>query len=245
MANVGRSQAGNTLIGQGVTNGPRFAPIGTDSGLTEDGVIVSHGTDPFTSTNAGSNGQVLIGATGAEPAFSTITSTGGTISFILGTNALNMETGGAVATTYTCDTGSATPATNNLNVLGGVNCTTTGSGSTVTVDVQGIGTTWIEVTGTSVSAAINTGYILNNAGLVTVNLPGTFAVGDEIRLAGKGAGLWVADNPAGDVIHFGNQDTSSGGTVTATNRYDCLHILGTVANAEWTVLTSVGNLTVA
>jgi len=39
----------------------------------------------------GTNGQVLIGATGADPAFATITSTGGTIAFTLGANTLNMD----------------------------------------------------------------------------------------------------------------------------------------------------------
>lgn len=142
MSNVGRSQAGNTLIGQGVTNGPRFAPIGTDCGLTEAGIVIAHGTDPFTASDAGSNGQVLIGATGADPAFGTITSTGATISFTLGANTLNMEAGGAVPTTFTADSGSATPAANNLNVLGASTAAgtspvaTSGAGSTLTVNVQ-------------------------------------------------------------------------------------------------------------
>ncbi len=244
MANVGRGAKGTVYTGK-LNLPPSFLAIGTGSGLTANGVLVANGDSPFTALTAGTNGQVLIGSNGGAPAFATITSSGGTISFTPGANSLNMEAGGAVPTTFTADTGSATPAANNLNVLGGVNCSTTGSGSTITVDVVGIGTTWTEVTGLSVNAAVNNGYILNNAALVTVNLPGTCAVGDEIRLAGKGAGLWVVDAPAGDTIHFGNQDTSSGGTITATNRYDCLHLLCTVANSEWTVLNSVGNLTVA
>lgn len=244
MANVGRGPKGYVYTGK-LNLPPSFLQIGTGSGLTANGMLIANGDSPFTVTAAATNGQVIIGSSGGAPAFATITSTGGSIAFTAGPNTLNMEAGAAVPTTFTADSGIATPALNNLNVLGGVNCTTTGSGSTITVDVQGIGTTWIEVTGTSVSAAVNTGYILNNAGLVTVNLPGTCAVGDEIRLAGKGAGFWVADAPAGDTIHFGNQDTSSGGTITATNRYDCLHLLCTVANSEWTVLNSLGNLTVA
>lgn len=121
MSNVGRSAAGNTLIGQGVTNGPRFAPIGTDSGLTANGLVIANGTSPFTVTSPGTNGQVIIGSTGSAPAFGTITSSGGTISFTPGANSLNMEAGATVPTTFTADSGSATPAANNLNVLGGVN----------------------------------------------------------------------------------------------------------------------------
>jgi len=113
-------------------------------------------------------------------------------------------------------------------------------------DAAGGGLTWTEVTGTSQSAAVNNGYIANNAGLVTINLPGTFAVGDIVHVVGKGTGLWVLDAPAGDTIHFGNQDTSSGGTITATHRYDAIQVIGTVADTEWTVTgVSQGNLTVA
>jgi hypothetical protein len=145
--------------------------------------------------------------------------------------------------TITGDTGGAlSPTANNWNIVGGTNCSTSGSVSTLTINMAW---DWTEVTAASVNAAVQNGYILNNAGLLTVNLPGTCAVGDEIRLAGKGAGLYVVDAPAGDTIHYGNQDTSSGGTLTATNRYDSIHLLCTAANSEWTVLNSVGNFTVA
>jgi len=125
--------------------------------------------------------------------------------------------------------------------------TSNGAGALPTFQAAaGGGLTWTEVTGTSQSAAVNNGYIANNGGLVTITLPGTFAVGDIVQVVGKGAGLWVLDAPAGDTIHFGNQDTSSGGTITATHRYDAIQVIGTVADTEWTVTgISQGNLTVA
>lgn len=104
---------------------------------------------------------------------------------------------------------------------------------------------WTEVTGTSQAAAINNGYILNNAGLVTVTLPSTFAIGSIIRLGGKGAGGWSVVANAGDTIHFGNQDTSAGGSLSSTNRYDTVELVAITANSDWLVLDSHGNLTVA
>lgn len=46
--------------------------------------------------STGTNGQVIIAATGANPAFASLTSTGGSIAFTAGANTLNLEvTGGA------------------------------------------------------------------------------------------------------------------------------------------------------
>ncbi len=120
------------------------------------------------------------------------------------------------------------------------------SGTTITATGAGVGTTWSEVTGTSQSAAVNSGYICNNAGLVTVTLPSTAAVGDIVEIAGKGAGLWkVAQNASGQ-INFGNQATTAGtgGSLAATNRYDSLKLVCITANNIWVVLSSVGNITI-
>ncbi len=61
------------------------------SNLTNHGVILGQGVASLVATAAGTNGQVLLGATSADPAFATLTSTGGTIAFTLGANTLNLE----------------------------------------------------------------------------------------------------------------------------------------------------------
>lgn len=139
----------------------------------------------------------------------------------------------------------ASPNIRVATLTAGTGISITNAAGSITIDATSSGFTWTEETSTPISAAVNSGYIANLGSLLTFNLPGTFAVGDIIRIAGKGAGLWVIDAPAGDTIHFGNQDTTSGGTITATNRYDAIEIIGTVANTEWTVISSQGNLTVA
>jgi len=108
MANVGTAAAGKTLIGAGNGASPTFADIGTNSGLTSHGVVISQGNSAFVASNAGTNGQVLIGSTGANPAFATLTSFGGTITFIVGANSLNLEsTSGVFTWTDTSGTFSA------------------------------------------------------------------------------------------------------------------------------------------
>lgn len=109
--------------------------------------------------------------------------------------------------------------------------------------------TWSTITGTSQNAPsnISSGYITNNAGLVTIVLPVTAPIGTIISLAGLGAGGWELGQNALQLIHFGNQVTTTGinGKLDSTNRYDTVTVVCTVANTTWSVISSVGNLTVA
>ncbi len=122
---------------------------------------------------------------------------------------------------------------------------TNGSGS-ITIDSVGGGFTWNDVVGTSDDFEASNGYIANNAGLVTITLPTTCAVGDSFKIVGLGAGGWRIAQNASQVIHFGNMDTTTGvvGMLDSTNRYDCVEFLCVVLNNEFVVLSSVGNITV-
>jgi hypothetical protein len=73
MANVGTAQSGRTLIGAGNNSSPKFAPIGTDSGLTQYGVLIGQGNGAFQATGQGILGQVLQSQGAANPAYSTAT----------------------------------------------------------------------------------------------------------------------------------------------------------------------------
>ena len=108
------------------------------------------------------------------------------------------------------------------------------------------GITWNEETGTSATMAVNNGYIANNASLVTLTLPTTAAVGDIVRVAGKGAGLFRIAQNASEVIHYVDTDTTTGtgGSLTAIEQYAAIELVCTVADTAWTVLSSVGNYTV-
>lgn len=125
-------------------------------------------------SSAGTDGQVLIAATGADPDFATITSTGSTITFTPGANSLNMETAASVATSYTCDSGSAVPAVGVLTVIGSGGITTSGAGSTITI--EGTSETVIPVTAVSSSpyTVLSTDYYLSvdsSGGAIQVEMP--------------------------------------------------------------------------
>lgn len=110
----------------------------------------------------------------------------------------------------------------------------------------GGGITWNTVSGTSQSAAVNNGYITNNASLVTVTLPSSSSVGDMVEIAGKGAGGWKVAQNSGQVIHMDGVDstTGTGGSLASTIRYDAVRLLCITANTDWLVLSGIGNLTV-
>lgn len=263
--------AGNwNILGSGsITTAGAGSTLTTQlTGLTNHAVLVGAGTTTITKVGpTATAGQVLQSAgAAADPAFSTATyPSTTTVSQILYSSATNVVSGLATANRAVITTTSAgvpvatalatdgqviigstagAPAAATLTAGAGVSITN-GSNS-ITIAATGGGIAWTEVTGTSQAAAVNNGYIANNAGLVTITLPGTFAVGDMIHVIGKGTGLFNITATAGDTIHFGNQDSSAGGTVTATHRYDAIQVLGTTANSEWTVTgVSQGNLTVA
>jgi len=59
--------------------------------LTDHGVLVGSATSPIDALSVGTNGQLLIGSTGTDPAFATVTSTVGTIGFTTGAASLALD----------------------------------------------------------------------------------------------------------------------------------------------------------
>lgn len=142
--------------------------------------------------------------------------------------ALTSVAGGGGVTTFVEDTGSATPAAGIINILGGVGCTTSGSGNTVTIDVTATGFDWVNVTGTSQQMAAEHGYAANNAGLVTLTLPlpGGTQFGDTVAVMGVGAGGWKIAQGAGQQIIIGSGSTTvgAGGYIQATTTTDAIEL---------------------
>lgn len=144
MANVGTAAAGKTLIGAGNGASPTYADIGTNSGLTNHGIVIAQGNGAFITTNVAINGQVLIGDTGDDPQFATIVSSDNSITISGGPHSLDLKTNGSVVPqTITGDTGGAlSPTLGNWNIVGGTvvagttPIATAGAVSTLTINVQ-------------------------------------------------------------------------------------------------------------
>jgi hypothetical protein len=158
--------------------------------------------------------------------------------FIAGIDGVNVGSVAKVITMASDQLGTAT-------ITAGAGISVTPTANTITIASTN-GIAWTEVTVTSQAMAVDSGYIANNAGLVTLTLPATAVVGDRVRIAGKGAGGWRCGQNAGQTINFGNTATTAGvaGYIDSTNQYDALELLCITANTTWVALSSVGNLNV-
>lgn len=140
------------------------------------------------------------------------------------------------------------PAFASLTSSGGTITITPGP-NTLNIDTVGGsgGLTWNVETGASANMAVNNGYIADNAGTVVLTLPAVAAVGDIIRVTGiNNATGWEIAQNAGQTIHFGTMSTTTGvaGTLTSTAIRDSVELVCVVANDDWNVLSSIGNISV-
>lgn len=151
-----------------------------------------------------------------------------------------------VATNGQLPIGSTTADPVLATLTAGTGITITNGAGSITIAGSGGGLTWTDVTGTTQAMAVNSGYTANNAGLVTLTLPTTAAYGTVMAVVGKGTGLWKIAQNASQIIHFGftTTTTGTGGSLASTLQYDVIYLLCTVANLEFTVLQSIGNITV-
>jgi hypothetical protein len=108
--------------------------VGTLTGGTWNAttIAVAHGGTGLTTTPT--NGQLLIG-NGTGYTLSTLTA-GTNISVTDGSGSITIATGGAVASSFAGDSGTAAPAANVLTIAGGTGLTSAATGSTVTLNLD-------------------------------------------------------------------------------------------------------------
>jgi hypothetical protein len=156
---VGPGTTGIPLIGQGASADPIFGTAIVAGGgtgattLTSHGVLLGNGTSAVTATTAGTNGQVLLGSTGAAPAFGTLTTSTG-IAFTTGAAslALNIKQGGFNLNTVSGTSG--TLAAQNMYL-----CTNAGATTLALPATAAVGDTYLVV-----GASTNTGGWVITAG---------------------------------------------------------------------------------
>ena len=167
--------------------------------------------------------------------------------FVLGTASLdfpNAQVLGGMGTGIVYNSDDGTTGTLSITNIGAGLTLDTGTQTLSTVGT-GFNVTWYTVT-INTQMLTSSGYIPNAVAQISLTLPVTAAVGDALMVCGRGAGGWDIAQAAGQTIHFGNVSTTTGagGSITATDRRDTMIMICTVANLEWTVMSSQGSLTI-
>jgi hypothetical protein len=67
---------------------------------------------------------------------------------------------------------------------------------------------WVDVKGASAQAAVNTGYVADSSGQVTITLPATATVGDIVQVSGAGSGGWKVAQNSGQQVYVGIQNST-------------------------------------
>jgi hypothetical protein len=244
-ANCGVSITGsaNTLVGQNalssVTTGQYNTAIGYSVGgnyATSDSNNITIGVNVLGS--AGESNALRIGA-------STGSSTGQlSKAYICGIDGVNVGSVAKVVTMASDQLGTAT-------ITAGANITITPSANAITIASTGGGTsfTWTETTSDASLVAAN-GYIANKAGLLTMTLPASGAIGDIIEITNMNTAVgWRIAQNANQYIRLGSSLTTTGvgGYLEATALGDSVKLVCMVAGAStgWICTSVLGNITIA
>lgn len=139
--NINTTGAGDTLtiaLNNSITLAGDLSvdgPVKT-SGITP-GIVQADNVGVW-SASQGNDGELLIGVTGANPSWNTITSSDNSVFITNGPGTIDLIAvgeGGGIVTVET-DNGDVTQNAGIINVLGGTNINTTGVGNTVTVNLN-------------------------------------------------------------------------------------------------------------
>ncbi len=148
-----------------------------------------------------------------------------------------------IPTQFDADVGFAVPVANILNIFGAGGTTTSASGNTVTITSSGGSSfTWNSISA-SQTLVINNGYFCAGGGALSLALPATSTLGDEIIITLDGSTSFTITQGAGQSIRLGNLATTAGvgGSVTSTQQGDTIWLVCQTANLKWNAIDSMGN----
>lgn len=138
---------------------------------------------------------------------------------------------------YVCTTTGIAPSAvwmKSITLTAGTGISIAQSGNIIEISTSASGLSWTVVTATSATMVSDSGYIINNASLVTLSLPVSSDVGDIIKVLGQGAGGWSIVYGASQSIVVGDStSTLTAGSLSSTQQHDSIELICTVANFTW------------
>jgi fibronectin-binding autotransporter adhesin len=221
-----------TIVGTPLTNTLTASLTGT----TNHAVQVGNSSGSLTSIGLGTTNTVLLGQTGADPAFGLVPNAAlqnSTIDVIAGAgitvvgspvalgNSVTISATTVTPTTFTEDSGSASPAANNLNILGtsAQGISTSGSGSTVTITAANATSTTKGVASfNGTEFTVTSGAVTSNAMTVTagtgltgggsLNLGGSTSIALTVPVTVPHGGTGLTSTPTNGQLLIGNTGTA-------------------------------------
>lgn len=252
-----------------ITGQVTLANGGTSASLTASngGIFYSTGSAGAILSGTATAGQIILSGSSSAPSWSTSTypSTNAINTLLYASSANTMAALATVNSSSLVTSSTGVPAwsgamTNGQVIIGSTGATPTAAtltqgtgisitngGGTITIAATGGGVAWAGIAGTTQNAAVNSGYVVQNAAQTTITLPATAAIGDEVLIRGLGAGGWILTANTGQTIKAGSQTTSSAGTLTSSEQYDNIDVTCIVANTTWSIsaMGPISGLTIA
>lgn len=216
--NVPTSTAGYVLTSLGPDTLPVFSPVSTPGALTE--IAMQTGTSPVVPNSGG-----LVTFNGAVVA--------------AGTNPVRTDGTGANEMTLEVQISQALASADATKIgLSNFDSTSFAVAATGFVTLSGGGFTWNDVSG-AFSPLKNNGYFVT--GTATGTLPASPSQGDTIKFFVDHATQDLTiDAPGTQLIRFGANVSSAGGTATSTLQGDGVTLIYRASNTTWQAVDFVG-----
>lgn len=196
-------------------------------------------------------GDIAIGTgepiTGQQIAVGQLTGAGGiTITYSTPNLIIDGSGAGGGSLTVHTDAGDAVEAAGAISIVGAGTVTTSGAGSTITITGGGGGggLTWHTISANQ-TLSVNSGYFCTAGATLSLLLPPVSALGDTIEISIEGSTGYTVTQGAGQSIKFGNSITTVGvgGSISSLSQGDSIRMVCKIANLDWVILSSMGNLT--
>lgn len=131
-------------------------------------------------------------------------------------------------------------------ITGGTGITVTNGAGTITISASGSAALNWQAIGANQALAVNNGYICTTGAALSLSLPATASVGQIVEVSLDGSTSFTITQAAGQSIRLGSVATTTGvgGSLVSTARGDSIRLVCSVANLNWNVISSIGNLTI-